>query len=183
MNKIAKILFFPILVCTILPNAIANTVAVNADVPDYLLPVRMDKRPYGFYNSRIEYQGGMINYYVNHDDNLTINFHGRLFTFKLSDLIKEATQEWGNASRVGGKPLLTFNQVKSLKEANMEFNVMHSVINGLNSEITAAVTYMMRLSAHFGRRLTLDDLHISPQEAEALKLAITKQGRLDHPVN
>lgn len=290
MNKLAPLLLF-LSACVTLPNAIANTVPVKANVPDYLLPVRMDKRPYGFYDSHIEYKGSVINYYIDHSDNIQISFHGKLFTFQLSDLIKEATKEWQNASRIEGKPSLTFHQVKSLKEANLQFNIMNTVLNGLDSEITAttvqpnhealygasvlgitpyariylftdnlnysddfsyntlrnlifqpevkdddiikflllwtlkhsighilgfkhappneiqsvsdtkyiitlgntvnnpsvpvmvnatsdlaaAVIYMMRLSAHLGRRLTLDDLQISPQEALALRLAINKQ--------
>jgi hypothetical protein len=291
MNKMAYFLLLYILTCIMVPAAIANTIAVNADIPNYLLPVRMDKRSYGFYDPHIEYKGSAINYYINHSDNLKINFHGNLFTFHLSELIKEATNAWQNSSMVGGKPLLFFNQVQSLRNANMQFNVMNTVTNGLDSEITAttvqpnheaaygasvlgitpyarvylftdnlsysddfsyntlhnlifqpevkdydiikflllwtlehsighvlgfkhappneidstsdtkyimitgntvsdpsipvminatpdlaaAVVYMTRLSAHLGRRLTLDDLKISPQEAVALRLAITQE--------
>ena len=136
MKQLLKLLL--ILNIFIICNAYADSLPVNPAVPDYLLPVRMDKEFYGFYNSKIEFKGNIIQYNISSNDTININFHSKQYTFQISKLIAKATNAWQIASlSLGNKPLLKFEPAKSTNNVNMQFIVMNKVIDGLSPEITA----------------------------------------------
>jgi hypothetical protein len=135
MNKFLQLLL--LLTIMNIYNAYADTAAINPVMPDYLLPVRMDRMSYGFYNPLIEYKGNIIRYNIIGNDAIKISFHGKQYTFQISKLIEKATNAWQNASILSGSSLLKFAPAKSSHDVNMQFIVMNKVIDGLNPEITA----------------------------------------------
>ncbi|MCC2624133.1 MAG: hypothetical protein K0R14_6 [Burkholderiales bacterium] len=135
LNRLKILLTFNIFT---IYSAYADTLPVSPTVPNYLLQVRMDRKPYGFYNPNVEFKGNVIRYGISSDnDTVKINFHSKQYTFQMSKLIAKATNAWQTASLSSGKPLLNFEPANSSNNVNLKFIVMNKVIDGLRPEITA----------------------------------------------